>query len=249
MHHPTRSITSRRDFLKHTGRVAAAGALLGTAVPHVHASEDNTIRLAVIGCGGRGSGAVGNAVSASGGPVKLVAMADLFTDHLAASHANLSREFGKKIDVPPEHRFLGLRRLSPRYRLPAAGRRGDPHDPFGLPRHAPGIRRAEGRQRVPGKIVFARSRRHPPRHQGRRGGGEEEPENRRRADVPALVRPAGLDREGPRGRAGPHRADPRLPDGRQLHARPLPGRRERAALADPPRRTISSGSPRACLSR
>ena len=36
------------------------------AVPHVHAAEDNTIRLALIGCGGRGSGAVANAMSAGG---------------------------------------------------------------------------------------------------------------------------------------------------------------------------------------
>ena len=51
---------SRRHFLQ-TGGKAAAGSLLATmAVPHVHAAEDNTIRLALIGCGGRGSGAAVN---------------------------------------------------------------------------------------------------------------------------------------------------------------------------------------------
>ena len=95
MSETTRSSTPRRQFIKNTTGIAAASALAGVAVPHVHAGEDNTIRLALIGCGGRGSGAVANAMSAgglvvdnryrlegeenasSGGPVKLVAMADL----------------------------------------------------------------------------------------------------------------------------------------------------------------------------
>ena len=68
---------SRRDFVKWGGTLAAGSALAGVAIPHVHAGEDNTIRLALIGCGGRGSGAVGNAMNSSKGPVKLVAMADL----------------------------------------------------------------------------------------------------------------------------------------------------------------------------
>ena len=58
--------TSRREFLENTGRFAAASALAGLVLPHVHAAEDNTIRLALIGCGGRGSGAVANAMSAGG---------------------------------------------------------------------------------------------------------------------------------------------------------------------------------------
>ena len=63
--HPSQP-TTRREFLKHTGRFAAASALAGVALPHVHAAEDNTIQLALIGCGGRGSGAVANAMSAGG---------------------------------------------------------------------------------------------------------------------------------------------------------------------------------------
>jgi hypothetical protein len=43
--------TSRREFLKNTSRFAAASALAGVALPHVHAAEDNTTRLAIIGCG------------------------------------------------------------------------------------------------------------------------------------------------------------------------------------------------------
>jgi len=100
--------SSRREFLGWSGKVAVASALAGVAIPRVHAAEDNTIRLAIIGCGGRGSGAVANALSAPGGPVKLIAMADLFPDRLAGSHKNLSQEFGAKIDVPPERQFLGF---------------------------------------------------------------------------------------------------------------------------------------------
>lgn len=98
----------RRQFLKQTGRLVAASALAGVAVPHVHAAEDNTIRLALIGCGGRGSGAAANAFEATGGPVKLVAMADLFENRLASSHKILSGQYPDKVDVPAERRFVGF---------------------------------------------------------------------------------------------------------------------------------------------
>jgi len=87
---------------------AASSALAGVAIPPVHAAEDNTIRLALIGSGNRGSGAVANAMAAPGGPVKLVAMADLFKHRLAASHKHLRGRFGERIDVPPERRFIGF---------------------------------------------------------------------------------------------------------------------------------------------
>ncbi len=48
---------SRRQFLETTGAVATASALAGVAVPAVHAAEHNTIQVALIGCGGRGTGA------------------------------------------------------------------------------------------------------------------------------------------------------------------------------------------------
>jgi len=123
--HPEASQPSRRDFLRTTGQLAAASALAGVTLPYVHAAEDNTIRLALIGCGGRGSGAVANAMSAgglvlgdnggtqraigsAGGPVKLVAMADLRQDRLDSAHASLSQQLGERIEVPPDRRFLGF---------------------------------------------------------------------------------------------------------------------------------------------
>ena len=70
--------TSRREFIQNTGKLAAATALAGLALPYVHAAEDNTIQVALIGCGGRGTGAASQALSTKSGPVKLVAMADVF---------------------------------------------------------------------------------------------------------------------------------------------------------------------------
>lgn len=103
-----RSKSSRREFIQQSGQLAAVSTLAGLAVPAVHAGEAHTIQLAIVGCGGRGSGAVGNALSAPGGPVKLIAMADLFQDKLDRSHGALTRLFGERIDVPPERRFVGF---------------------------------------------------------------------------------------------------------------------------------------------
>ncbi|HUT32438.1 MAG TPA: gfo/Idh/MocA family oxidoreductase [Planctomycetota bacterium] len=103
-----RQESSRREFLSWSGKVAATSALAGVALPPVHAGEDNTLRLALIGCGGRGGGAVANAIGAPGGPVKLWAMADLFEHRLAASCKHLSNRFAEHTDVPPERRFAGF---------------------------------------------------------------------------------------------------------------------------------------------
>jgi predicted dehydrogenase len=100
---------SRRDFLVTTGKVAAASALAGVAIPSVHAAEDNTIRVALIGCGGRGTGAAGDALAtAKLGPIKLVAMADVFKDRLDSSFDFLKKQEGEKFDVTPEHKFIGF---------------------------------------------------------------------------------------------------------------------------------------------
>jgi predicted dehydrogenase len=100
--------TSRRRFLKNTGRLAATSALMAGIAPRIYAVGSNTINLALVGCGGRGSGAVGNALSSKTGPTKLIAMADVFEDRLSRSHKALSNQFGERIDVPPDRRFLGF---------------------------------------------------------------------------------------------------------------------------------------------
>ena len=102
------STATRRDFLKTTGQVAATSALAGVAIPSVHAAEDNTIRVALVGCGGRGTGAAANALKATGrGPVKLVAMADVFQERLDRSAENL-KDLGDAVDVPDDRKFVGF---------------------------------------------------------------------------------------------------------------------------------------------
>jgi hypothetical protein len=80
-----RKSTSRREFLKNTGQIALSSTLVGAVVPRIWAAENNAIKLALVGCGGRGTGAVADAFSTTGGPVKLYAMADLFESRLQGS--------------------------------------------------------------------------------------------------------------------------------------------------------------------
>src|SRR5215472_18537216 len=91
--------TSRREFLKNTGRFAAASALAGATIPYVHATGSDTIQIALIGCGGRGTGAAANALAVKNGPIKLVAMADVFEDRLKSSFNGLSKKFNDKVEV------------------------------------------------------------------------------------------------------------------------------------------------------
>jgi predicted dehydrogenase len=101
-------LTTRREFIKTTGRIAAASALAGVAVPNVHAAGSDLVRIALVGCGGRGGGAANNALNALGGPMKLVAMADVFEGRLNGKHEELKKQCGDKVDVSPEHKFIGF---------------------------------------------------------------------------------------------------------------------------------------------
>src|SRR5690349_22276945 len=98
----TTTAPSRRAFL--TG----VSTLAGIALPHVHAAENNTIQVALVGCGGRGTGAAHNALNTKSGPIKLVAMGDVFPDRLAGSYKNLSGSFADKVDVPEDRKFIGF---------------------------------------------------------------------------------------------------------------------------------------------
>src|SRR4249920_1725557 len=101
------SLTSRRDFIKTTGTIVGASALAGVTLPHVHAAGSSLIQVALIGCGGRGSGAADNALSTKSGPIKLVAMADVFQDKLDSSYNGL-KGHGDKVAVPPDRKFIGF---------------------------------------------------------------------------------------------------------------------------------------------
>ena len=99
---------SRREFLQNTSRIAAATALVSMAVPKVHAAGDDTIQVALVGCGGRGGGAAQNALSVKNGPIKLVAMADVFPNRLKARYTELHNQFSEQVDVPQDRRFIGF---------------------------------------------------------------------------------------------------------------------------------------------
>ena len=102
--------TSRRGFLSATGRVAAATSLaaLAGATPAVHAAGSDEIRVALIGCGGRGGGAASDALSVPGANLKLTAMADLFLDSINSRRRSLAEQFKDHVDVPEERCFVGI---------------------------------------------------------------------------------------------------------------------------------------------
>ena len=99
------SSPSRRDFLKTTGALTAAATTMG-AVSNVHAAGSDEIKVGLIGCGGRGSGAAEQCVIA-GPNVKLYAMGDMFPDNLATARGNL-KKLGDKVDVTDDRCFTGF---------------------------------------------------------------------------------------------------------------------------------------------
>ena len=99
--------TSRREFIKQTTGALAGVSIAGSMAARAYAGENNTIKIAIIGCGGRGTGAAANALTTTG-PTQLVAMADVFEHRLAGSLKNTSSRFAGKVDVPKDRRFIGM---------------------------------------------------------------------------------------------------------------------------------------------
>ncbi len=98
----------RRDFLKTSALVAGGVMLNGVAFAGGgHTSVDDTIKIALIGCGGRGAGAATQALSTKQN-IKLVALADAFQDRLDETYNSLVEKFKDKVDVPQERRFVGF---------------------------------------------------------------------------------------------------------------------------------------------
>jgi len=115
MNKPFSGNNSRRDFVKGTSLLAGgilAAPLLSRA--NFFAGADDTIKIAMVGCGGRGTGAAMQALSSKQN-VKIVAMADAFKDNLDNCHKSLTEEINnsigelaKRLDVPEERRFTGF---------------------------------------------------------------------------------------------------------------------------------------------
>lgn len=105
------SNTSRRDFVKKSA-LLTGGAIILPNIPMrgmVNVFNDKKLKIALVGCGGRGTGAAVQALNADGN-VELVAMADAFEDRLQKSLANISKEMGetKKVNVKKQHQFVGF---------------------------------------------------------------------------------------------------------------------------------------------
>jgi myo-inositol 2-dehydrogenase / D-chiro-inositol 1-dehydrogenase len=111
-HNASSNSANRREFLKSSSAAVVGSALaasLGYARQAHAIANDDTLKIALIGCGGRGTGAAGQALSTSNN-VKLIALADAFPDRIASSLRDLGKDETKKskIDVPPDRQFTGF---------------------------------------------------------------------------------------------------------------------------------------------
>lgn len=99
--------SSRRKFLQTSSAAVAAGAITSMAPKAVHAQGSGTLKVGLIGCGGRGSGAAVNAMRADDN-VSLTAMCDLFEDRLAQGKKLLQRQLKERFAVTDETSFSGF---------------------------------------------------------------------------------------------------------------------------------------------
>jgi len=105
----TNPASARRQFLKRSVTLAAGAATLGTLsiARSAHAAGDEVIRVALIGCGGRGRGAAGQCLNVPE-RTRLVAVADAFADAAAGAAKALKAQHPDKVDLPPERIFSGF---------------------------------------------------------------------------------------------------------------------------------------------
>src|SRR5215470_2384875 len=100
--------TTRREFLKTSALVGGALAAPAILPGNLFAkANSDTLRIGLIGCGGRGTGAASQALNADSN-VMLVAMADAFPEPLEKSLQSLQASHSEKVKVTPEKRFIGL---------------------------------------------------------------------------------------------------------------------------------------------
>lgn len=100
---------SRRKFIKASGTAAVGSAMaMNFAIPTSSFGMDsNTLKVGLIGCGGRGTGAANQALNADNN-VALTAMADIFEDRLESSLLNLKKIHGDKVQINDRNKFLGF---------------------------------------------------------------------------------------------------------------------------------------------
>lgn len=105
------SAISRRMFVQGTGAVLAGGALSSLSFAQPRMQDAETLKIGLIGCGGRGTGAAVQALSADPNNV-LTAMGDVFAERIESSHKNMTDHFGEsasqKLRVDQAHRYVGF---------------------------------------------------------------------------------------------------------------------------------------------
>ena len=102
--------SSRRDFLKTSAAAGAAAATLGIA-RSAHAAGSDVLKIALVGCGGRGTGAAQNCLNVQkilGQKIQIVALADAFADKAKSCLSYLKRDYPDQVNVTPERVFVGL---------------------------------------------------------------------------------------------------------------------------------------------
>ena len=112
MNEPSIIPVNRRSFLRRSGGILSGVALAGALDParYAHgASTSEELKIALVGCGGRGSGAASQALKTQNlGPVKLVAVADVFEDRLKGALGNLTSQHKEHVKVDKESQFIGF---------------------------------------------------------------------------------------------------------------------------------------------
>ena len=114
-HQDPKKNKTRRDFLKTGTTVAATAAAVGAlATPKLslaksaHAAGTDTVKIGLVGCGGRGAGAAIQAMNTTSGNVELVAMGDVFADRMESTLEQAKTEHGDKVRVNEDSTFIGL---------------------------------------------------------------------------------------------------------------------------------------------
>ena len=102
--------TTRREFIKDSSLFAAGSGLLGSLdiARAAHPFGNDTIRIGLVGCGGRGTGAAVHALNTTGGRVKLVAVSDVFADQVQKTVEQVQKHHPDKFHVPRERQFVGF---------------------------------------------------------------------------------------------------------------------------------------------
>jgi predicted dehydrogenase len=99
--------TTRRQFIQRSSGLLAGASLLPEVSALAPSRGDDALHVALVGCGGRGTSAATQALNTEGN-VRLVAMADAFSDRLENSLAEIAKRHPQAVDVPEERRFVGF---------------------------------------------------------------------------------------------------------------------------------------------